>query len=151
MFFALDSLPPEVVSRFSTPDGKQELLRKVVADELLWQKAVKLEYDRDPEVEQRQVEVLKQLAVTRFVEKEVLDQITVDASDLRNYFEANRERYEQHQSEEETQEVSFDDVRQVVERDYQMIKMQAAYNELIETELSAQGVELFPERMSDEP
>ena len=147
---ALDALPPEIASRFSTPEGREELLRKYVADELLWQKAVKLEYDRDPEVQQRQTEVLKQLAVTRFVEKEVLEQITVDQSDLRNYFEANRARYEQQGVEGEAQEVDFDQVRQVVERDYQMLKMQSAYNDLIDSELSAQDVELFPERMIDD-
>ena len=146
---ALDSLPPEIVSQFSTAEGKQELLKKYVADELLWQKAVKLEYDRDPEVERRQTEVLKQLAVTRFVEKEVLEKIIVDEADLRNYFAANRDRYNQSRPEGETGEVSFEEVRQLVERDYQMIKMQSAYNGLIESELSAQGVELFPEKMTD--
>ena len=148
---ALYALPPEIAAIFSTPEGRQQLLRKYVADELLWQKAVKLEYDRDPEVERRQTELLKQLAVTRFVEKEVLEQITVDETDLQNYFAANRERYNRQTEDGEVQEVSFDQVRQVVERDYQMIKMQSAYNELIDTELSAQDVELFPERMIDEP
>ena len=145
----LDSVPPEIASNFATPEGQQELLRKYVADELLWRKAVKLEYDRDPEVKRRQAELLKQLAVTRFVEKEVLDKIQVDEADLENYFAANRERYKQNQSEGEAQEVSLDQVRQLVERDYQMIKMQSAYNELIDTELSTQDVELFPERMGD--
>ena len=53
---ALDSLPPEVASNFATPEGQQELLKKYVADELLWRQAVKLEYDRDPEVARRQTE-----------------------------------------------------------------------------------------------
>jgi tetratricopeptide (TPR) repeat protein len=146
---ALDSLPPEVASNFATPEGQQELLKKYVADELLWRQAVKLEYDRDPEVTRRQTEVLKQLAVARFVEKEVFDKIQVDDADLRNYFAANRDRYQQSQDGAETQEVTFDQARQQVERDYQMFKMSSAYNELIDTELSTQDVELFPERMGD--
>lgn len=146
---ALDALPPEIASQFSTVEGKRELLKKYVADELLWQKAVKLEYDRDPEVERRQTEVLKQLAVSRFVEKEVLEKITIDEADVRNHFVANRDRYSESRSEGEGQEVSFEDVRQLVERDYQMTKMQSAYNELVETELSTQGVELYPEKMND--
>lgn len=146
---ALDSLPPEIASNFNTPEGQEELLKKYVADELLWRKAVKLEYDRDPEVEKRQAALLKQLAVTRFVEKEVLEKIQVDEADLQNYFAANRKRYEKGQGEGEAEEVTLDQVRQLVERDYQMIKMQSAYNELIETELSTQDLELFPERMGD--
>jgi hypothetical protein len=144
---ALDSLPPEVASSFATPEGQQELLKKYVADELLWRQAVKLEYDRDPEVARRQAELLKQLAVARFVEKEVLDKIQVDEADLQNYFAANRDRYQQSQDGAEGGEVTFDQVRQLVERDYQLVKMQSAYNDLIDTEMSTQDVELFPERM----
>ena len=95
--------------------------------------------------------MLKQLAVTRFVEQEVLQQIKVDETDLVNYFEANRDRYQQQADAGGEREVTFEQVRQLVEGDYQMIKMQAAYNELIESELAAQDVELFPERMIDEP
>jgi tetratricopeptide (TPR) repeat protein len=146
---ALDSLPPEVASNFASPEGQQELLKKYVADELLWRQAVKLEYDRDPEVARRQTEVLKQLAVARFVEREVFDKIQVDEADLQNYFAANQDRYQQSQDGAEAQEVTFDQVRQRVERDYQMFKMSAAYNELIDTELSTQDVELFPEKMGD--
>lgn len=146
---SLDSLPREVASSFSTPAGQQELLRKYVADELLWRKAVKLEYDRDPEVSSRQAELLKQLAVTRFVEKEVLEKILVDEADLQNYFAANRDRYRQNQGEAATEEVSLEQVRQQVERDYRMIKMQSAYGDLIDSELATQDVELYPERMGD--
>jgi len=146
---SLDSLPPEIATNFRSLEGRQELLKKYVAEELLWRKAVKLEYDTDPEVEIRHAELLKQLAVTRFVEKEVLDKIQVDEADLQNYFEANRDRYQQSQPDGATMEVSFEQVRQSVERDYRMIKMQSAYNELIDTELSTQDVELFPEAMGD--
>lgn len=146
---ALDALPPEIASNFTTPAGQQELLKKFVADELLWRKAVKLEYDRDPEVESRQAELLKQLAVTRFVEKEVLEKIQIDQADLQNFFTANRDRYQESSDEGQAREVTFDQVRQQVERDYQMVKMQSAYAELVDTELSTQDVELFPERMGD--
>lgn len=144
---ALDSLPPEMASQFTTLEGQTELLRKYVADELLWRKAVKLEYDRDPAVTGRQTELLKQLTVTRFVEKEVLDRIEMDEGDLENYFAANRDRYQESAQEGESEPVTLEKVRPLVERDYQMVKMQAAYSELIDTELATQDVELFPERM----
>lgn len=146
---ALDSLPPEIAAGLRTAEGQQELLRKYVADELLWRKAVKLEYDRDPEVLRRQAELLKQLAVTRFVEREVLAKIEVDATDLENYFLANRDRYERGRAGEAAKEVTFDQVRAQVERDYQMLKMQAAYKDLVESEMATQDIELFPERLGD--
>ena len=146
---SLDSLPPEIVDSFSTPAGQAELLEKFVADELLWHKARKLEYDRDPEVQRRHAELLKQLAVTRFVETEVLAQIEIDQADLLNYFAANRQRYQPREGEADAAEITLDEVRSQVERDYQMVKMQSAYRELIDSELAAQDVELFPERMGD--
>lgn len=146
---ALDSVPPEIASNFTTPEGQRELLNKVVSDELLWRKAVKLEYDQDPEVERRQTEILKQLTVARFVEKEVLDKIRVDESDLQNYFATHRDRYQPDSAGESSEEVTFEQARPMVERDYRMIKMESAYNDFLEAELSTQDVELFPEAMGD--
>jgi tetratricopeptide (TPR) repeat protein len=136
----LDDLPPELAGQLQGQEG--ELLKKYVADELLWQKAVKLEYDKAPEVRRRYEALLKQLAVSKFVENEVVRRIEVDPADLKNYFEANRERYEKEGE-------KLEKMPPEVERDYRMSKIQAAYNEIIEQELSTDEVELFPERMKD--
>ena len=136
----LDDLPPEIAGQLQSQPG--ELLKKYVADELMWQKAVKLEYDQDPEVRRRYEALLKQLAVSKFVENEVVRQIEVDPADLKNFFEANRGRYEK---EGET----LEEMPPEVERDYRMSKIQTAYSELIEQELATDEVALFPERMAD--
>ncbi len=136
----LDDLPPEIAGQLEGQRG--ELLRKFVADELLWQKAVKLEYDKDPEVRRRYEALVKQLAVSKFVETEVVRQIEVDPADLENFFAANRGRYEK---EGET----LEEMPPEVERDYRMSKIQTAYNELIEQELATDEVQLFPENMAD--
>jgi hypothetical protein len=148
---ALDALPPEMAPSLSDPSQRQELLRQFVAEELLWRKAAKLEYDQDPEVQRRHAALLKQLAVGRFVEQEVVGKIEVDEVDLRNFFEANQERYQQKESEEAPpQTPTFEQARPAVERDYRMSKIQAAYNEIIESELSTADVELHPERLQDD-
>lgn len=148
---ALDDLPPEIAAGYSTDEGRREFLEKWVADELLWRKAVKLEYDRDPEVQRRHAAALKQLAVARFLEREVMNEITVDEADLRNYFEANRQRYESGDAEDASRpEVTLEQVRPQVERDYRLLKLQSAYSDLIATELAAQQVELMSENLGDE-
>jgi tetratricopeptide (TPR) repeat protein len=148
---ALDDLPPEMAQSFSDPGQRQELLKQFVAEELLWRKATKLEYDQDPEVQRRHATMLKKLTVSRFVEKEVVGKIEVDEGDLRNYFEANKERYQQKESEDAPAKTpTFDEVRPVVERDYRMFKIQAEYNEIIESELSTAEVELHPERLQND-
>ncbi len=136
----LDDLPPEIAAQLSSQPG--ELLKKYVADELMWRKAVKLEYDKDPEVRRRYEVMLKQLAISKLVENEVVKQIEVDPTDLASYFEANRGRYEKEG--EELKEMPPE-----VERDYRMSKIQTAYSEIIEQELSTDEVALYPERMAD--
>ncbi len=94
--------------------------------------------------------LLKQLAVGRFVEREILAKIEVEEVDIRTYFEANRSRYEGPAEEgRPAQSRSFDEVRSLVERDYRLFKTQAAYQELIDSELATADVELFPERLTD--
>jgi tetratricopeptide (TPR) repeat protein len=147
---ALSELPPEVARSLVGPEARGDLLKRYVADELVWRKAAKLEYDKDPEVRRRHEALLKQLAVSRFVEQEILGKIEVDPGDLQNYFEANRERYRVPASESEPErEPTFDEVRAVVERDYRLLKVQAAYESMVETELATAEVELFPERLID--
>jgi len=148
---ALDDLPAELASAFAGPQGRQRFLDKYVADELLWRKAAKLAYDRDPEVLRRQEEALKQLAVARFVEEEVLSDLKIDETDLRNYFEANRDRYEKRlDAGGEGKEITFEKARPMVEAEYRMMKLQSMYDDLIASELSAQEVEIFKERMNED-
>jgi len=90
---ALDMLPPAVARSVSSPSQREALLRQLVAQELLWRKAVKLEYDRDPEVARQLEEARKQLAVAAFVQREVLGKVTVADADLETFYTAHRERY----------------------------------------------------------
>lgn len=95
---SLDDLPPQLQRLFSGDAQRAEYLRKYVADELLWRKAKKLEYDDDPEVRRQLASLLKQVVVSKFVEKEVVGKITVDEADLRTYHQANRELFDQRES-----------------------------------------------------
>lgn len=92
---ALDELPPELRKHFAGDAQRNQFVRKYVADELLWRKAQKLEYQNDPEVRRQLEGLLKQLVVAKFIEKEVLGKITVDAADLQTFHEANRVQYDQ--------------------------------------------------------
>lgn len=145
---SLAELPPEVAQTIRTPEDRQAFVRQYVADELLWRRARKLEYDRDGEVVRQHSEALKRLAVSRLVEDEVVGKIAVDEADLRNFFEANRQRYEEAAGQGgEPRSLSFEEARQVVEREYRITKLQSGYQSLVESELAAHEVEIFAERM----
>ena len=137
---ALESLPPHLAQQFSGSQGRNAFLKKFVADELLWRKAKKLQYDRDPEVTRRLEAAGKQLAVGLFLEREVASKITIKEPDLKTYFEANKTRYDQ-----KGQGVSFEKVKDQVASDYRIWKLQTAYQELVEEQLKAADVQLFSE------
>ena len=143
---ALDDLPPELATSFGG-ERKAEFLRKYVADELMWRKARKLEYDRDPKLQRQFENALQQMTIAAMLEKEVLAELEVDETDLRNYFEANKHRY----VEDGDEQATLEQVRAVVQRDYLQLKAQSAYQDLIDGELEASDIELFPERMDGGP
>ena len=145
---ALDDLPPEIARNFKQPGAKQEFLKKFIADELLWRKAIKREADKDPEVLRQHALMLKQLTIRKFIDEEIVRKIEIDEGDLKNYFEVNRKRYEDPTAEGvPSSPKSLDEVRSVVERDYRLGKIQGAYQALIDEEMSTSDVELFPENL----
>lgn len=147
---ALDDLPAEVSRGLADAEVRAQFLRRYVGDELLWRKARKLEMDKAPEVLRRQELVLKQLVVSKFLEEEIVARIEVDEADLRNYFEAHRQRYQPPAEEGgPTVERSFEELRPIVERDYRRMKIQSSYEDAIARELAAEEVELFPENLED--
>ena len=145
---ALDDLPPELATQMASNEARARFLEQYVADELLWRKAIKLEYDRDPEVLRQHQTLFKQLVVSRFAEREVSSQIEVDEADLRNHFDANKGRFTRPATDgKAASEPTFEEVRPAVDRDYRLMKMQSVYQTMIDSEMAAQGVELDAEKM----
>jgi tetratricopeptide (TPR) repeat protein len=147
---ALDDLPPELAQRFADPSKREDFLKKIIADELILQKAQKLGYDKDPVVRRRYEALFKQLVVSAFVEREVVDKIQVGETDLKAYFEANKERFAK-KDPKSGKTPSFNDVKQPVEREYRMAKVQEAYQTLIQQELAGARITLFPENLKKTP
>jgi len=138
---ALDDLPPQLAERFSGEKERQEFLRKYVVDELLWRKAKKLAYDNDPEVRRQLEGMMKQVVVGAFIEREVLGKIQVEAADVKTFYDANKERYAEGEGDKKTIP-AFEKVAERVTRDYQTMKMQAAYQKLIEEQLATEDVHI---------
>lgn len=140
---ALDDMPPEFAKELSGPQNAPKLLQKHVADELVWRKAQKLEYDKKPEVQRRLAQMHKQLVVGHFLEREVAGNIQVEIADLKNFFEAQKDMFKQGDK-----VPTFEEARPGVEQAYRMMKIQKAYGEVINQEMSAGDVKLYPERLA---
>ncbi len=242
---ALDELPPGLAEPYSGSAGKKAFLEKYVADELIWRKARKLEYDSDPEVLEQIQAATRQIVLGAFVEKEILGKVVPTDTDLETWYSAHKVRYREpdrarvrvleladmararelaptvsqkaafalaarenslHEASrgkggllegwvEEGQDFlgegdartisdllfsaregqvvgpfqagdhvyllrlekleqggsrDLDEVREQVERDYRMARVQEAYGDLIQQELSADDVQLFPQALEEQ-
>jgi tetratricopeptide (TPR) repeat protein len=139
---ALAEMPPWIVGQYKDKQKKVEFLQQYVARELLYRKAVKLEYDKDAGIGKKLQETLKDLMVQKLVKTEVEDKIKIDEGDLKNYYLANQDKYKDDKAEKPK---SFEEVKAQVEQEYRSQKFQQAYQDLIQTTLKAEDVQLFPE------
>lgn len=94
----IDQLPPQMKETFKSKEEKINLLKKLVADEVLSQKAVRLGLDQKPEFTGKFNQIKKQLLVEKILESELKDKLKTDDSDMANYFEANRAKYAKKES-----------------------------------------------------
>ena len=94
---ALDQLPEQLKNSFKGDEGKKQMLQKFVADELLYQKASRLQYDSSPEVIKKIDLIKKQLMIEKIITDEIQNKIKVEKDDLENYFKANKEKFTQNE------------------------------------------------------
>lgn len=92
---AIGQLPPQMKDAFKSKDKKVNLLRKLVADEVLSQKAVRLGLDRRPDFIRKFNQIKNRFLVEQMIQSEVESKIKIDESDLSNYFEVNKDKYTQ--------------------------------------------------------
>jgi peptidyl-prolyl cis-trans isomerase C len=90
---AIDDLPPQLAEQVSSAEGRAKFLEKYVADELLWRKAQKLEYTKDPEVRRQLEAALRQIVVSAFVEREVVGRVQTTEGDLKTWYQAHKVQY----------------------------------------------------------
>jgi hypothetical protein len=141
---ALDDMPPQMRAELTKDPKGFELLRRHVADELLWRKAQKLDYGNDDAFRRRLEAVHKQLVIGTFIEKEILGKVTVDPRDIESWYAANAAKW----AGKDGKPRPFADVRAEVEQDYRQMKISDAYTRLVEQELQTTGVVLYPEKMA---
>ena len=154
----IDKLPPWVKAKFKDdPRKKLEFFRQYVATELLYDKGLKLGAAKDPEITKKMDLVLKQLVVQKIMKQEVLDKITINDDDVKNYYLANQEKYkieipegEKVEGEEEKEpEViikPFEEVKGQVSAEYRQQKESAMVGDVINKILQVKDVVLYEDK-----
>ncbi len=140
---ALDDLPPELAPAFAGPDGPAAFLQHLAAQELLADKARRLELGKEPDVRRRVESARRDVLVGAYLEREVLAALHVDETDLRTWYQAHADRYVK-----DGAPVPFEQARAAVEQEVRAAKAQEALDAALRAELTGGAVTLHPERLA---
>ncbi len=140
----LDRLPESIKKNFETLEGKKNLLSQMVSKELVYQRGKRLGLDLEKEQIESLEEIKKEMVVNKVLEKEFKEKVKVSEDDLKNYFQANIEKYKDKKSKKVP---LLNDVKTVVEMDYQNGKKESVYRDLVQELYKTSKVELFLEKV----
>ncbi len=92
---AIDAMPEWMRQSMNDPSRKEAFLQQYVAEELLYRKAKKLEFDQDPLVRRQAEQALRQLLVQKVLEQEIQDRVKISPEDVELYYRANKINYQE--------------------------------------------------------
>lgn len=90
---AIDALPEWMRSAVEDPAQKRAFLEQYVAEELIYQKAKRLELDKDPSVRKQAERATRQLMIQKVLEDEIKAKVKISDDDLDLYYRAHADRY----------------------------------------------------------
>jgi len=135
----IQSLPAEVQKQLLSPEAKRDFVRQYVGMELMYRAAKREGYDRDPEIQQRQEQLVKSLLVQKYVVDKVMPEVKIDTADVRNFYLAKKE--------ERYNGVPYDSVKAQVFLDYQNEKAESAFSEYVNRLAAGEQVEFLDQNI----
>lgn len=90
---AIDALPEWMRSAVEDPAQKRAFLEQYVAEELIFQKAKRLELDKDPSVRKQAERATRQLMIQKVLEDEIKAKVKISDDDVDLYYRAHADRY----------------------------------------------------------
>jgi parvulin-like peptidyl-prolyl isomerase len=90
---AIDALPEWMRSAVEDPAQKRAFLEQYVAEELIYQKAKRLELDKDPSVRKQAERATRQLMIQKVLEDEIKAKVKISDDDVDLYYRAHADRY----------------------------------------------------------
>ncbi len=133
----IDGLPQGVKEELKNPQKKNQMLQSFVADKIVFEHAIKMGFDRDPELRKKLAQVEKQLIVGKVYETEIQPKLKTDESDIENYYKSNKTKYKG----------AYKDIKDIVKKEYTVEKVQKLYQDMVEEKIKTEQVEFFPENV----
>ena len=91
----IEKLPPAARDTFNTPEKKVELLKNMVAERLLLDKARRLELDKTPEIQDQLGKQLDAMIVQKLISDEVRTAVNVTPEDAERFYKAEIDRFKE--------------------------------------------------------
>lgn len=91
----IEELPQAARDSFATPEKKIELLKNLVAERLLRDKARRQELDKDPEIQEQLGKALDAMIVQKLISDDVHSSVSVTPEDVERYYKAEIDRFKQ--------------------------------------------------------
>lgn len=89
----LENLPPYVRPMAQTPEGKKELLNRMIIRELVLEQAKKDGIDKSKEVAARMEDVKKMVIVEAYVRKKIESEVKVSDDDMKKFYDQNKDKF----------------------------------------------------------
>ena len=147
-------LPPEqarkekerLLKQYSTDSQRRLFLDQYIVEELLYRKARESGLINDTEVKEDIMEMERALLAGKALEKEYADDIKITFTDLKSYFEANREKYV-----EDERKLDFDEAKERVAYDLRSSKEKDVRNRLLSDIKDKYNVVIHNSVLSEKP
>ncbi|MFA6242592.1 MAG: hypothetical protein WC655_16765 [Candidatus Hydrogenedentales bacterium] len=140
----IERIPEASRSSYSTPEKRGEMLKNMVIQRMLIDKALRQDLDKDKEV-QAQLEAQRDsLIVHKLLASEVQKKTAVTSEDVERFYKAEPEHFKVSDSGEV---LPFEQVREKAERLLRMKKSDEETSVFIERVLKENNAKFFPERL----
>ncbi len=91
----VEKLPPAARDTFNTPEKKAELLKNMVAERLLLDKARRLELDKTPEIQEQLSKQMDAMIVQKLISDEVEKSVKVTPEDVERFYKAEVDKFKE--------------------------------------------------------
>ncbi|MBI5416558.1 hypothetical protein HZA55_01195 [Candidatus Poribacteria bacterium] len=141
----IDALPDPVKKMYQKDKTKKmEFLGQYISRELLLNTAKRKNMDKDPAINDRMIEIKKELLIQRLLDEEVEKNIKISESDIKLYYETHKDEFKEKDKDKEKIK-KFDEVKAQIENNVHRQKYEELYKALLVRMQTAEEVKIFNE------
>jgi hypothetical protein len=142
--FEINQLPPYLKSQLDTKVKKLQFLQQYILTQLLYDKAKREQFDKDPDIIEASFQAKKQVMVQKLLERELQQKVKIEPNEVQLYYDAHKDKYaEKDNSGKVTGQKSFDEVKEQVVKDLSMDRQQEALQHLAAQMMQAEGAQIY--------